>query len=1007
MIPLSLEARNFMAYEHLALDFSQFQIACLSGPNGSGKSSILDAMTWALFEKSRANFSEEVIRLGAQEVQVQFSFELEGQTYRILRSKQRSSGKSSGKAALEFQVKSDDGFRSLTGKSVTKTQLEIINTLHMDYGLFINSSFILQGRADVFTTSSAKERKEVLADILNLKQYDLLQDKAKAKRNQFLLDKQQIQGQITQIESQLSSELFLKDQQLSLKEEYQSLSEALRNQLHLQAELETEKQELHQARLQLEHAQNRQQQLTAELQKKEIDRLALSQEKARIQKLVDQKDAISQGYQHLQSLIEKQDHFELLYTDYLKQQEALRAAQNEWIKLQHVKEKELQQVQNNLQNLVKEEKQWLSLLAESERIEKDWLDLQSCQAEVSSLEDKAKVYRELEKALWAQTQKMTTFKTEKMAESQRLKAQIADDRLLLAKLKPLTESIRALETDLENLEQMQTELEHVTAKGQSCKHLGQSLAEKITALQESQIEIREKTRKMQNHAEDHCPLCERLLSPDDVELLLNKYQLDLEKSTQALEALEWERNENEALAANCRHEFVRLTRELKHKDALIQKLAQARLEAEKLQSLQPLLLERETALNIAESWPESQVWQAEQMAHNNLIERIEKIQYSEADHAKLQTELRNRQSAAVRHHELVKAQEAMKSLLPQLKAVQAESEKLEEAFHSQSFGWEIRKNISDLENQLSPLAHLPETIHQNKAELQRLRVYQQKWEALKAGQESWEQLLLQDQRLQNDLIQLQNEAQRLTAQLAELPALNVRLETNSAQLTPLLSALTLSQNRERELHARLFSLEKELCALSDQKVELLTNQNRFIDLEKEHRLYAELVEIFGQKGIQAVVIENALPEIEQAANDLLSQMTEGRMHLKFQTLKSLKSRDALSETLDIFISDELGTRSYETFSAGEAFRVNFAIRLAISRTLARRAGAKLQTLVIDEGFGSQDTQGKSRLVEAINAVSNLYACILVITHVDDLKSLFPTRIEVQKFPEGSRIQLLQ
>jgi exonuclease SbcC len=1007
MIPLSLEARNFMAYEHLALDFSQFQIACLSGPNGSGKSSILDAMTWALFEKSRANVSEEVIRLGAQEVQVQFSFELEGQTYRILRSKQRSAGKSSGKAALEFQVKADEGYRSLTGKSVTKTQQEIINTLHMDYGLFINSSFILQGRADVFTTSSAKERKEVLADILNLKQYDLLQEKAKTKRNQFLLDKQQIQGQITQIETQLSPELFLKDQHLSLKEEYQTLSETLRMQLGMHAELEAEKQALSQVRLQLEHTHNRQSQLTAELQKKEIDRLALSQEKARIQKLVDQQEGITQGYHHLQSLIEKQDLLEERYADYLKQQEALRAAQNEWVKLQHAKEKELQKAQHNWENLAKEEKQWQNLLAESESIEKDWQALQNCQAEASSWDEKAKIYRELEKELWSQTQKMTAFKTEKRAESQRIKAQIAEDHLQVAKLKHLTESLSQYETELEMLEQRQTELEQVTALGQSCKHLSQNLAEKIANLQEIQTEIVEKTRKMQNHAEDHCPLCERLLSPDDVALLLNKYQVDLQKNTQALQALERESSENEALAANCRQDFVRLTRELKHKDTLLQKLAQTRHQVEKLQDLKDLLMEREAALQIAEGWQNSLVWQAEQTAHEALIERIDKLQYSEGEHARLQSELTNRQEAALRQRELLKAQEAMQSLLPRLKAAQAEKASLEEAYQNQAFGMDIRKTIADLEAHLEPLAHLPETINKNKAELLRLRVYQQKWEALKAGQEAWEQLLQQEQRLQADFHRLQSEAETVATQLAELPALNTRLEANLAQLTPLLSALSSTQNRERELHAKLFSLEKELSALSELKVELLAHQSQFQSLEQEHRLYAELVEIFGQKGIQAVVIENALPEIEQAANDLLSQMTEGRMHLKFQTLKSLKSRDALSETLDIFISDELGTRSYETFSAGEAFRVNFAIRLAISRTLARRAGAKLQTLVIDEGFGSQDTQGKSRLVEAINAVSGLYACILVITHVDDLKSLFPTRIEVQKFPEGSRIQLLQ
>ena len=49
----------------------------------------------------------------------------------------------------------------------------------------------------------------------------------------------------------------------------------------------------------------------------------------------------------------------------------------------------------------------------------------------------------------------------------------------------------------------------------------------------------------------------------------------------------------------------------------------------------------------------------------------------------------------------------------------------------------------------------------------------------------------------------------------------------------------------------------------------------------------------------------------------------------------------IHETLEIYISDEVGTRNYELYSGGEAFRVNFALRLALSRLLARRAGSKL------------------------------------------------------------------
>jgi exonuclease SbcC len=81
--------------------------------------------------------------------------------------------------------------------------------------------------------------------------------------------------------------------------------------------------------------------------------------------------------------------------------------------------------------------------------------------------------------------------------------------------------------------------------------------------------------------------------------------------------------------------------------------------------------------------------------------------------------------------------------------------------------------------------------------------------------------------------------------------------------------------------------------------------------------------------------------------------------------------------------------------------VNFAIRIALSRLLARRAGARLQTLVIDEGFGSQDDEGRERLVEAIHSVMDEFAMILVITHLDELRERFPVRIEVQKTALGS------
>ena len=89
------------------------------------------------------------------------------------------------------------------------------------------------------------------------------------------------------------------------------------------------------------------------------------------------------------------------------------------------------------------------------------------------------------------------------------------------------------------------------------------------------------------------------------------------------------------------------------------------------------------------------------------------------------------------------------------------------------------------------------------------------------------------------------------------------------------------------------------------------------------------------------------------------------------------------------------------FSGGEAFRINFAVRIALSKLLARRAGARLRTLFIDEGFGTQDAQGRERLVEAIRTIEDDFERLFIITHIDELRDAFPARIEVTKTPRGS------
>ncbi|MBL8088700.1 MAG: SMC family ATPase [Anaerolineales bacterium] len=225
-----------------------------------------------------------------------------------------------------------------------------------------------------------------------------------------------------------------------------------------------------------------------------------------------------------------------------------------------------------------------------------------------------------------------------------------------------------------------------------------------------------------------------------------------------------------------------------------------------------------------------------------------------------------------------------------------------------------------------------------------------------------------------------------------------------------------------EAESKFYELKEEENRIRDevgaarQKVDVLaTLRTRKTDYETQREelnqnilKHKSLERAFGKDGVPALLIEQALPQIEQKANDLLDRLSDGRMTIRFVTQAEYrdKKRDDLKETLDIQISDSSGTRNYEMYSGGEAFRVNFAIRLALSEILAQRKGARLQTLVIDEGFGSQDALGKQRLVEAINAVKKDFAKIFIITHLDDLKDVFPNRIEVEKTEQGSSVKIV-
>ncbi len=329
---------------------------------------------------------------------------------------------------------------------------------------------------------------------------------------------------------------------------------------------------------------------------------------------------------------------------------------------------------------------------------------------------------------------------------------------------------------------------------------------------------------------------------------------------------------------------------------------------------------------------------------------------------------------------------------------------LETRLAEEDFGLELRRQLEQLERQRASIGYDPASHDDIRSQLQTFAQFERQHTLLEFARIS----LPEARKLRDDT------SQRLAAMRAAQKEDEERLERVSVEI----AALEEQARQERELRdavervraeaqhlkERRTILEQELRAIATGRETKKRLTARLQTAQHERGLYNELRAAFGRNGLPALIIETAIPELEAEADDLLGRMTDGRMSLRLSTQRE-KVTGGIAETLDIEIADELGARDYELYSGGEAFRINFALRIALSKLLARRAGAQLRTLFIDEGFGSQDEDGRDKLVDAINKIQSDFDLILVITHIDELRDSFPVHLLVEKTAAGSQVTI--
>ncbi|MCD6289333.1 MAG: SMC family ATPase [Anaerolineae bacterium] len=381
----------------------------------------------------------------------------------------------------------------------------------------------------------------------------------------------------------------------------------------------------------------------------------------------------------------------------------------------------------------------------------------------------------------------------------------------------------------------------------------------------------------------------------------------------------------------------------------------------------------------------------EQSAARERLARVEGL---------LQTRARRQRKLAQAEQALAEAERALEALT----TTETRIAQLREQLDLEDYGQEARTKLSHLLERIEAIGYDATAHEKARAAVKALAEFEAQYAELQralasvdAERRAVEQLVQQHDALVQAIAEERERYNALKAAVSELDAVETAVRTQDQVVLEL-------AGQEQEARTRLGAAQQKLATIEEQVKRRQQSQHELEKAREEQAIYEELREAFGKRGLQSMIIETAVPEIEEEANQLLSRMTDGRMSVSLQTQRDTKTGNTI-ETLDILIQDEVGQRAYEMFSGGEAFRVDFALRIALSKLLARRAGARLRTLFIDEGFGSQDAQGRQRLVEAIQSIQDDFDRILVITHIEELSDLFPVRINVVKTPEGSQISI--
>ncbi|YCO02219.1 AAA family ATPase [Vibrio sp. VNB-15] len=978
----------------------------INGPTGSGKTSILDAICFALYGETTGNERQGIqmrcdMAAPTLLTEVTLEFSLHGKSYRVIRSPEQEAPKARGEGmtvrkhtAALYEITDEE--KLITSKT-TQVKTEVTNIIGLNETQFRQVMVLPQGKFRELLLATSKEREEIFGQLFQTDIYKKIEYALKDKASAISKAKDEFDNQIRgalQVAG-VSSEVELTEQREALSSQFESVQKQEQESL---AQLNAVKTELQNAEA-----------LSNEFKKREQAEIALKQH-------LEQSDAVSSRQLQLDNA-KKASKVELPYV----------TLQNASKQTQELEQKVAKLSQDlTVANDAVKSKEGVLQTAKEQAAQLPKLTEQQYQLE--GMKGKLVEKSELEKAINAGlTQKsefeVTLKKYIALKEKLTLEAQQGQKSLDQARVD--VASIGSVEAEIKQQQRLMQDLQKLTGLNQELAKLDALTSSKQASVDQAKARYVELQRSADTlelswhnaqaavlaqrlQAGEMCPVCGSVEHPQPAQFVgeeVTKEQVQRARNTEregqvALNQLTNQLEQHNIAVGQYKQQIEQLSVELGQNASMDLSALQASMQQlnERLQQLSSInLVQLEQSVNELNQrciTGESKINDLQnQMAANESTVKVNQEQlaklsasldakYSslevlEQDIAAIQKQIAELNSALENaQNHLQQAVLAKTNIESQLTTNQQWLNEALDRLSTAKADWEQALQASAFEDEAQFLA-----CKVDEAEVQ---VWQQEIDAFKQAQIKLEQTLADLSSTLKDLA------------LPDLEGLNVKL--NSIQQSYVEARNQLDSTRS--LFERLEKVRNDIATLHDKNTKL----------EDEYKVFGTLYDVASGKtgsriSLHRFVLGVLLDDVLIQASQRLSLMSKGRYIL---ARKTEGFKGAAGRGLDLVVEDSYTgkTRDVATLSGGESFMAALALALGLSDVVQSYSGGiRLDTLFIDEGFGSLDPESLDLAIQTLVDLQQTGRMIGVISHVSELKEQMAQRIDVEPSRLGSTVSV--